>query len=68
MNTCIRCPSVLLEIDAKMQERKEMYLLLNGELDSYALRMGLRPDEARIDKADLVETLEFLEADGKELA
>ena len=30
--------------------------------------MGLRPDEARVDEADLVEPLELLEADREQLA
>eukprot|EP00047_Mylnosiga_fluctuans_P011229 m.20129 g.20129 ORF g.20129 m.20129 type:complete len:556 (+) comp3504_c0_seq1:1194-2861(+) len=43
-------------------------LLLNGQLDLQALRVGLGPDEPGIDETDLVEALETLEAEGEKLA
>ena len=42
--------------------------ILDGELDPDAAGMGLGPDEARVDDADLMEAPQLLEAQGEQFA
>ena len=56
------------DLEALLEEDALGDLVLDGDLDSYAAGVGLGPDEARVDDADLMEAPQLLEAQGEQFA